>query len=438
MRCEELSSWGNVKPSTQAILTMHHRSDDFPGLGQFTHALPYGNGRSYGDSCLNSDGAALMMRSLRKFVRFDRDTGLLTCEAGVLLSEILAICIPSGWFLPVTPGTQFVTLGGAIANDVHGKNHHREGTFGCHILQLDLLRSDGTRMYCSPSVNADWFSATIGGLGLTGVIVTATIQLRRIASGYMEVHVAPFAGIEEFLRLCEVADVSYEYTVAWLDTASHGRRLGRGVFQSANHSPASTQELTPDKRPMEIRWTPPVSVIGMVPLRLFNEAYYRWQIRQHGPARRNYKSFFYPLDGIGGWNRLYGRKGFYQYQCVIPTSAGPAPVTKMLAAIAKSGIGSRLAVLKKFGALRSPGLMSFPLPGLTLAADFENRGKKTEALFAELDNLVADAGGRLYPAKDQRMPASLFARGYARVDEFSRYLDPRMSSSFWRRVAAAA
>ncbi len=397
--------------------------------------LPYGNGRSYGDSCLNDGGTLLHARSLDRFIRFDASTGLLECEAGVLFSEILDLVVPQGWFLPVTPGTKFVTVGGAIANDVHGKNHHRAGTFGRHVTELELLRSDGSRMVCSADLHPDWFAATVGGLGLTGLITRARVQLRKIAGPWMSCEVHRFEDLAGFFRLSEQSDRDYEYTVAWVDCVSKGKGLGRGLFTRANHAPAhpDARPPSPGRRP-NVPLTPPFSLINPLSLRVFNTLYYHRQRKEVSRATTHYEPHFYPLDGIGSWNRIYGPHGFMQYQCVVPPREAQACTEALLDAIAASGEGSFLAVLKQFGDVRSPGLLSFPRPGTTLALDFPNRGHSTLSLLNRLDEIVAAAGGAVYPAKDARMSADSFKRYFPDWEFFSHYIDPGFSSSFWRRV----
>ena len=404
--------------------------------------LPYGNGRSYGDSNLNPGGALVLGRQLDRFMAFDQVTGLITCEAGVLLSEILRLVVPQGWFLPVTPGTQFVTVGGAIANDVHGKNHHLVGSFGNHVTQFELLRSDGARRVCSPQIEADWFAATVGGLGLTGMITWAQIQLRRIANPYLQTESIRFRSLEEFFELSQASEADYEYTVSWIDCAFSGKRLGRGLFNRANHAPAVMNPELPARRLPDaadgairkVPFTPPLSLINKLSLKAFNLAYFNRQVGDQVQALQHYRPFFYPLDALLEWNRIYGPKGFYQYQCVVPPDQA-LPVTRhLLQTIVDSGMGSFLAVLKQFGVPQSRGLLSFPMPGTTLALDFPNQGERLHRLFAQLDSIVQNAGGRLYPAKDGRMSASLFKSGHPQWQVFSQYVDPRFSSGFWRRV----
>jgi FAD/FMN-containing dehydrogenase len=433
---QTFTSWGNVirKPHESAPLLNRHA--DFPVAPQQSSLLPYGNGRSYGDSCLNVGAALIPTRSLDRFISLDTTSGMVTCEAGILFDEMFRVIIPAGWFVPVTPGTRFVTLGGAIANDVHGKNHHAVGTIGRHVLRFELLRSDGQRLICSRTENPQLFCATIGGLGLTGIITWAQLQLRPVAGPMMSVETIRFANLDEFMRLQSESDEKFEYTVAWVDCLGTGNQLGRGWFERANHSPTSAALPQQPQRGLNIRFTPPFSLVNAASLRLFNNFYYHWPRVRRG--ERWFESYFYPLDSIGHWNRLYGPRGLYQYQCVIPDAAGSEGTAALLNAISRSGQGSFLAVLKGFGALESPGMLSFPRTGLTLALDFPNRGQSLGRLFGELDAIVRNAGGRIYPAKDGRMPPELFRSGYPRWREFAQYIDPRCSSSFWRRVMDGA
>ncbi len=394
--------------------------------------LPFGNGRSYGDVCLNEHGVLLATRNLDHFINFDPKIGVLECEAGILLSEITKYTLPHGWFLPVTPGTAFVTVGGAIANDIHGKNHHRAGCFGAHVLSFELRRSNGECFRCSPSEHAELFAATIGGLGLTGLITTVALQLRQVQGPWLIGSSNRFADLQGFFDLSSTADASNEYTVAWIDCCATGRRLGRGVFMSANHTSGhgSITASTPHRIPI----TPPLSLINKYSAKIFNEFYYRRTSAEKNVARWHYQEFFYPLDRLLEWNKVYGPKGFFQYQCVIPEQDAARHLKEMLGRVAATGSSSFLAVLKKLGSIRSVGLMSFARPGFTLAMDFPNHGTRTLALLDSLDTITREAGGAVYPAKDARMSSESFQQYYPAWREFSRFIDPNFSSSFWRRV----
>lgn len=434
-------SWGGYPKAAQAFGNVYDRHKALPLPPEGT-ALAFGNGRSYGDACLNDGGTLLGMRGLDRFISFDMETGILECEAGVLLADIIDIALPKGWFLPVTPGTKFVTVGGAIANDVHGKNHHREGTFGRHVLAFELLRSDGSRRVCSAGENADLFAATIGGLGLTGVVTWARLQLKRAGSAFLAGEQVKFGGLDEFFALSEASAATHEYVVSWIDCLARGASLGRGLFMRAN--PLSADEATargakaPMVLPLAVPLTPPISLVNGLTLRTFNAAYFHRQRGREAARLWHYGAFHYPLDAISNWNRIYGPKGFLQYQCVVPARDQRAVSEALLNEISRSGQGSFLLVFKVFGEATSPGLLSFPMAGTTLALDFPIRGATTFALLDRLDAIVCEAGGRIYPAKDARMSAETFRRGYPALEEFRKFVDPRLSSSFARRVMGAA
>lgn len=422
-------SWGGFPYVDQAVIELADRRQSLPA-GEF---LPFGNGRSYGDSCLNSRAPVVSSTRLDKFVAFDAGRGVVTCEAGVTLAQIISVALPQGWFLPVTPGTRFVTVGGAIANDVHGKNHHVEGTFGCHVLCFELLRSDGSRLRCSAHENVDFFRATIGGLGLTGMIVWAQLQLKAVACNALDVETIKYSSMRDFFRLSAESDRNFEYTVAWVDCLASGSSVGRGHFMRANHAVAGTQNLPSPSRRLRVPLTPPLSLVNQWSLKVFNQLYYHRQQVASRVSREHYEPFFYPLDGIADWNRIYGRKGFLQFQCVIPQAASEPVIVELLQRIAAARFGSFLAVLKVFGDKPSPGLMSFPLPGATLALDFPMTGK-TLPLLQELDRVVLKAGGRIYPAKDAAMSREVFRHGYPQWKQLENLRDPNINSDFWRRV----
>lgn len=419
-----LQPWGGLQRAEYETFDISDRFSTLPKNG--ATMLPFGNGRSYGDSCLNPGGAALRTKNLDHFISFDRETGVLACEAGVQLAEILQVVVPQGWFLSVTPGTRYVTIGGAIANDVHGKNHHRAGTFGCHVRRFELLRSDGNRMTCTANENPDWFAATIGGLGLTGLITWAEIQLRRVPGPWIAVETRHFSTLAEFMEISNESDGGHEYTVSWVDCSKND---GSGILLRGNH--ASGQKESYKTRNTGIPFMPPFSLINPLSVKIFNTLYSK---KTEGTQVEHYEPFFYPLDNIQSWNRIYGPSGFYQYQCVIPRIHGLAPVQEILNEAKKSGMHSALSVLKSFGSKPSPGLLSFPCAGLTLAVDFSNQGDPSLRFFERLDAIVKEFNGRLYPAKDSRMPGALFRKGYPEWEKFSKFIDPQFSSGFWRRV----
>jgi len=388
-------------------------------------------GRSYGDVCLNPQGALWVTTGLDRFIAFDDSTGRLVCEAGVLLRDIQRLAIPRGWILPVTPGTQLVTVGGAIANDVHGKNHHVLGSFGNHVQGLTLIRTDGEIIHCGPNERPDWFAATVGGLGLTGVILQAEIQLRRVAGAWLDTETVPYANLEEFFHLADDSEAEWEHTVSWIDCISGGG--GRGLFMRGNPTDLGNRP-EPKGRKLTMHIVSPVSLVNKLTLRSFNTTYYHLKKWQAGRSITHYEPFFYPLDNLHQWNRMYGPRGFFQYQSVVPREVGQGAVQAMLKEIARSGDGSFLAVLKTFGSRQPVGMLSFPQPGVTLALDFPNHGERTHKLFERLDAIVREARGRIYMAKDARMPKELFESGYPRLVDFLNYRDPGISSGLSRRL----
>ena len=429
-------SWGRYPRCTHEAVCPDDRTQPLP-LELHTDAsfLPFGNGRSYGDSCLNDGGVLIDCRNLNRVIAFDEVAGVLRCEAGALFSDILALAVPHGWFLPVTPGTQYITLGGAIANDIHGKNHHRAGTFGRHVLRFELLRSDGTRRICSPRENAALFSATIGGLGLTGVITWAEIQMVSIRSSHVDQEIIRFNTLDTFFELSRQSAGGWDYTVAWVDSLARGAALGRGLFLRGNHAGSGPLHAPEQRqRPVDFPIDPSFPLVNRTSLRAFNMVYFHKQLSRCRLSTVPCTGFFYPLDRIGKWYRLYGRKGLLQHQCVIPHETGPDAVRRLLEISARSGTGSFLTVLKEFGDLKSPGLLSFPRPGVTLTLDFPNRGERTFSLLERLDEIVMAAGGAVNPYKDARMSADVFQRSFPDWQELEPFIDPRFSSSFWRRV----
>jgi len=392
--------------------------------------LPYGLGRSYGDSCLNGGRELVDCCRLNRILAFDESTGMVRCEGGVSLADIIDVFLPKGWFLPVTPGTRFVTVGGAIANDVHGKNHHCAGTFGAHVRQIGLHRSNDGLVLCSPEHNLDMLRATIGGLGLTGVIAWADVQLKRVAGPWINAELVPFQSLNSFLELSRESNDCFEYSVAWLDCFA-GRNL-RGIFFRGNHAAERGKDFHPKRGP-KLPFALAAWMLNRYSVKAFNTAYYWSHATKKGASVVACDSFFYPLDSIRQWNLLYGRRGFLQYQCVIPETNLDA-FEELLDRIARSGMGSFLGVLKQFGSAPPAGMLSFPRPGLTIALDFAMRGERTLQLMESLDEIVLKSGGALYPAKDARMSPALFEASFPRWRSFVPYVDPTMSSSFWRRV----
>lgn len=431
-----IESWGRVARGHHRIATPFFRDIVSTCLSdrEGDATLPVGLGRSYGDTALNSGGRLIEMTRLGRLIAFDRDTGRLTAEAGTSLSDILRVTVPSGWFLATVPGTRFVTLGAAVANDVHGKNHHGAGSFGCSVSEIELRRSDGSRRVLRAS--DPLFAAAAGGLGLTGVIETVSVGLRRIGGSSLDVERIRFGHVREFFELAKEAAKTHEHTVAWVDCASGRQRLGRGIFQRANWRQDGRFDLHCEEPRLSVPVDLPAVLMNRLTVRLFNILYYRLQGSSATKNCVHYEPFLFPLDAIGRWNRLYGRRGFFQYQCVVPPAVAPAAVEELLRQIAQSGEGSFLAVLKTLGDRPPPGLLSFARAGTTLALDFPNKGARTLSLLARLDSVTCEAGGAVYPAKDGRMPARTFQAGYPRWREFAALTDPALSSDFWKRVSA--
>src|ERR1700760_1397053 len=384
----QFESWGRF-PKLFAEVRSLFWKEDFPtSLDAGAKILAVGMGRSYGDVCLLQHGTLLHTPNLDRLISFDAQTGRLRCEAGVTLAQILDFAVPRGWFLPVSPGTKYVTVGGAIANDIHGKNHHVAGTFGLHTLCFELVRSDGTHVLCSPTENAEWYAATIGGLGLTGLISWAEVQMRPIVSRRIRYQSTKFVGLEEFVALSE-ASAHREYSVAWIDCVAQGRNFARGLFLAGEHD-ENPGPLTPlDKPKVMMPFDLPAFALNRSSVGAFNTLYYHKQIGKRRSGLTDYEPFFYPLDRILQWNRLYGRQGLLQFQCVLPFDSGTPGMTELLKAITASGLGSFLAVIKVFGDAVSPGIMSFPVPGITLALDFPIRREVSFALLDRLANITS-------------------------------------------------
>lgn len=426
-----VSSWGRLSQHEHTAIILNNLKQLKDCFTNSLPGLPHGMGRSYGDVCLNPQGTLWITTRLDHLIAFDESSGCLLCEAGVLLKDIQQTMIPRGWILPVTPGTQMVTVGGAIANDVHGKNHHEQGTFGDHIKSLTLMRTNGEIIHCRPDAQKEWFAATVGGLGLTGVITSAEIQLRRVFGPFLETETIPYRGLDEFFELSAASEAEWEYTVSWIDCLS-GMAV-RGLFMRGNHIQTQAHEK-PKEKSVTMKFVPPISLVNKLTLRPFNTMYYNMKKRKSSRNVTHYEPLFYPLDHVQNWNRMYGPKGFFQYQSVIPHSSARDAVAAMLKEITRSGEGSFLAVLKVLGDKNPVGMLSFPLPGVTLALDFPNKNTRTTKLFERLDAIVREAKGRLYMAKDARMPKDLFESGYPQLQKFLNFRDQGIRSGLSCRL----
>ncbi len=440
----QLSGWGRIAPETCRVYRPERQRDLRTVLAEAPDEplIARGWGRSYGDAAVNTAGVADMTR-LNRMLDFDPRTGLLECEAGVGLDEIIETFLPRGFFLPVTPGTKYVTVGGAIANDVHGKNHHRDGAFSRFVRGLELLTASGESLTCSPDENADIFWATVGGVGLTGMILSAKIELMRVDNAYVCVDYRRCPDLEAALSCMNDLDETYPYSVAWVDCMATGRALGRSVLMHGRHAPIDMLPPEWAARPLYVaaRAKIPVPVdfpefaLNPWSIQAFNSVFYRRHPDQMGVVV-DYDKYFYPLDGLRNWNRMYGKRGFVQYQATVPLEQA-AGLTRLLEKLSAARRASFLAVLKRFGDA-GPGLLSYPLKGYTLALDIPNHAGLFPFL-EELDRLVLDHGGRLYLAKDAAMSPESFTAMYPQAGVFREIrdrLDPRgrFGSALSRRL----
>jgi decaprenylphospho-beta-D-ribofuranose 2-oxidase len=397
--------------------------------------LARGAGRSYGDQALNAGGFVMLTERLDRVLAFDVETGVLIAEPGVSFRELMRLFLPRGWQPPVSPGTGFATLGGAIANDVHGKNHDRSGSFGDHLLWLDLMLADGSTVVVSPSEHEHLFRATVGGMGLTGVITALALQMLKVPSDAVDLFERRIGDLDAFMAaLSETRGTSF-YSVGWIDALARGRRLGRGILETADPAPTGVSAKPPRRRRVPVDL--PGFALNPLSVRLFNAGYFR-RVPSRGRHRRvPVEQFLFPLDAVADWNRIYGKRGFHQFQCVIPDADAPRGVRRLLEAVSGAGAASFLAVLKTLGGA-GRGMLSFPLRGFTLALDLPRRDD-TADLFAKLEAITLDHGGRIYLAKDALVSAGGFQRMYPEIAAFRRVLetiDPhnRFTSDMARRL----
>lgn len=428
----KLSGWGR----TPVIDAQVHTPREIASLQKLVTGaetvIARGNGRAYGDSAINPS-ATIDMRHLNRMLAFDQETGQLTAEAGVILGDIISVFLPRGWFPAVTPGTKFVTLGGMIAADVHGKNHHKDGSFRECVDWIDILDADGAIKRCSRTEHAELFDYTLGGMGLTGITLRAAIRMRPVESGWIRQATHPAPNLKAAMEVFEQA-ADATYSVAWIDCLGTGQNLGRSLVMLGEHAglvdlpQRHTREpySIPAKRHLSIPCDMPTFLLNPLTVRAFNALYYRAGERQSGARLVDWDSYFYPLDAIQRWNLLYGRKGFAQFQCVLPLESSEAGLTRLLEATSGAGAGSFLAVLKRFGEQDSP--FSFPMAGYTLALDFPVN-RRTLALLDVLDQITLDHAGRFYLAKDSRMKAETLHKADPRADSFKQMRDARSWSS---------
>lgn len=422
-------SWGNnpkVKKQRNINYSKELSFDD-------QDYLPTGLGRSYGDVGLNDNGTTISMIKHNEIISLDEKNGILNCESGLSIKDILNFIVPKGWFLPVVPGTRNVTIGGAIANDIHGKNHHKVGTFGNYVKSIRLLRSDGTILNCNEEENRDYLSATVAGLGLTGIIISAEIYLKKISSSYVDVTTFKFQSLDEYWEINNNCEKEFDYTVSWVDCFYNKNESLRGVYLAGNHKENFERKEYFENINITFPFTPPFSLVNNFSLKILNQLYY-FLNKTSKNSIQHYKKFFFPLDIVNNWNKAYGKKGFFQYQFVVPKKNGPQTIEKVLEIINKNNQVPALGVLKNFGDVKSIGLNSFPFEGVTLSLDFPNKGEKTKKLFDELNKVIFENNGRIYPAKDAFMNPKEFQESYEGVNNFRKYIDSKFSSGFWKRV----
>jgi decaprenylphospho-beta-D-ribofuranose 2-oxidase len=445
-----LTGWGRIAPSTAELATPAS-GQEVAGLlrlsaGRGTAMIARGLGRSYNNAAQSAGGVVVSTARLNKILSLDQATGVAVCEAGVSLEQLMVAGLPHGWFVPVSPGTRQVTIGGAIAADVHGKNHHVAGSFACHVSSFDLLLPGGEPVTVTPEDDPELFWSTAGGMGLTGFITRATVRLKRVESSLVAVDTVKTADIDETMAVLAEHDKKYGYTVAWTDDLATGKSLGRSIITSGDFAPLAA--LSASQREHPFAFDPrsrigapdifPPGLMNRYSIRLANEAWYRKAPRRREGELQTISQFFHPLDGIRNWNRVYGPGGFRQYQYVIPFGA-EAAVRRSFEMVAGHPAPSFVTVLKRFGEA-DPGLLSFPAPGWTLALDFPARTPGLGPLMDRLDELVVANGGRVYLAKDSRVSAATLEQMYPRLPDFRKLradLAPHgtLASDLSRRLA---
>jgi len=441
-----LSGWGNFPKQTGHVYRPEKYKDlqEILRLGNQPNFISRGAGRSYGDNALNHQNGVILHHRFNRFLSFDEQTQVLECEAGVTFEEIIECFLPHGYLPPVTPGTKYVTVGGAISNDVHGKNHHKDGSFSHHLLDFQLLVASGEILTCSREENQEVFWATVGGIGLTGIILSARIKLMKVESAYIEVDYKKASNLEETIHLLREMDGKYQYSVAWIDCLSTDCSLGRSVLMLGNHVllnqlDGKLEPFSPRrKRKINIPFHIPSFGLNPYSMKTFNSFYYH-RFKDASREVVDIDSFFYPLDTLLHWNRLYGKAGFIQYQVVFPPETARMGLTELLQTLSQARCASFLAVLKTLGE-KSGGLLAFPRKGYTLALDLpRRRGTEFLSFIRKLDEVVLAHAGVLYLAKDSLMSPWMFAQMYPELPKFREVkakVDPAclFSSSMARRL----
>jgi FAD/FMN-containing dehydrogenase len=416
---QQIANWGNYPKIESDVKSFTFKEQLSELMNSVDHFIPRGNGRCYGDASLADTTISTL--NYKRILSFDTANGVFDCQSGITLDRILEVIVPKGWFLPVTPGTKFITVGGAVGSDVHGKNHHIDGSFSNHIIDMDVMVADGSVITCSPTQYHDLFEATCGGMGLTGMITRTKFRLKKIETSYVRQKQVKAGNLEELLALFEKYK-DYTYSMAWIDCLARGKHFGRGILIVGEHAKENELSEKQKRKKLDVhgktKFTFPFNlpswVLNTLTVKVFNFLYYGKNFKKEINNVVPYEPFFYPLDAILHWNRGYGRKGFVQYQFVLPLSAKQGLIN-ILNRISDEGLGSFLAVLKVFG--KQDSMISFPDEGFTLALDFPVRN----GLFGfldELDQIVLQYGGRLYMSKDARMKPEVLFKGYPRIEEF--------------------
>lgn len=439
----ELSGWGRYPLRLANVWCPHDLSEAVPPTD--AQMIARGQGRSYGDAALSSSGIVMLTERLSRFISFDEQTGLLTAEAGTTLAEVIREFLPRGWFPTVVPGTTAVSLGGCVAADIHGKNHHRDGAFGAHVKGIEIVLADRSRLCCSPEAESELFWATLGGMGLTGLITKVALKLLPVESSYLIVQHHQARDLDASFEM--LADTAWDdhYTVAWMDCLARGSKLGRSVLLRGHHARQTDLPARLRARPYarsqsqyNLGFDFPSWVLNSTSIRAWNAFYYRLQSSSRRPFIADCERFFFPLDRIGNWNRMYGKRGFVQYQCVLPTAEAHPGMQALMEALAAAGQASFLSVMKRFGPV-GRGLLSFPIEGYTLTLDLPVSDPGLFPFLDSLDAIVLEHGGRVYLAKDARLKPETFREMYPRLDEWlavKRRVDPenRFSSDLARRL----
>ncbi len=419
-----LTGWGHWPAQTCLVA----RPEKYANLPISQTTIARGQGRSYGDASLNNNGQVLLTERLNRLLSFDKNGGVIKAEAGTTLAEILNVIVPAGWFLPVIPGTQFVSLGGCVASDVHGKNHHHAGSFCQYVHEIEIITAENKYITCSATQNSAWFWATVGGMGLTGIIGTVTLKLIPIESAYLTVNHYATNNLAQTFEYLSNINFDSEYSVAWLDCASKNNQLGRGIIMNGYHTKVvdlpSEKQTNPLKIAIKNNYNIPIQcpswLLNKYLVKHFNNFYYNQQAKKSGPFITDYKSYFFPLDTINNWNRLYGKNGFTQYQCVLPLPTAFEGIKEILEKIQSYHIPIFLAVLKRFGESQR-GLLSFPMPGYTLSLDIALAHPDVFELLHELDSIVIANAGRIYLAKDATLSPVNFRGMYAQYTDWLKY-----------------